>query len=160
MKLNLGCGTDIKQGYVNLDIIGREGVDVVHDLNRFPYPFSNDQFDEIYASHVIEHVDDVLRVLEELYRILKNDGYLRIKVPYFSSFGAFQDPTHKHFFAEDTIRFYIAQNGYNRNFRFQVVNQKLNYTLPFRHIPFLKNVCRHFLLNVVSEMAVELKTVK
>ena len=38
-KLNLGCGTDIKKGYINLDVAKLDGVDVVHDINRLPLPF-------------------------------------------------------------------------------------------------------------------------
>lgn len=39
MKLNLGCGNDIREGWVNLDINKKEGVNVVHDLNEVPLPF-------------------------------------------------------------------------------------------------------------------------
>lgn len=46
-KLNLGCGKDIKKEYVNLDIRKFPGVDIIHDLNKFPYPFKDDSFDEI-----------------------------------------------------------------------------------------------------------------
>jgi len=158
-KLNLGCGTDIKEGYVNLDIIKREGVNKVHDVNKFPYPFQKDHFDEVYASHLLEHVEDVLKVMEELYRIVKPDGILRIKVPYFSSSGAFQDPTHKRFFADDTMKYYILNNSYKRKFRYELVKQKLVYTLPFRYLPF-RNLFRYLLLNVVSEMSIELKVIK
>ena len=56
MKLNLGCGNDIKEGWVNMDYIGAEGVDVVHNLNRLPYPFPDNTFDSILASHVLEHL--------------------------------------------------------------------------------------------------------
>lgn len=50
MKLNLGCGKDIKDGYINLDVRYIKGVDVVCNLNSFPYPFQNDVFDEIYCN--------------------------------------------------------------------------------------------------------------
>jgi len=53
-KLNLGCGEDYKEGYINLDILDNEFVDVIHDLNKFPYPFKDDEFGEIYIHHVLE----------------------------------------------------------------------------------------------------------
>lgn len=158
-KLNLGCGTDIRQGYVNLDILKREGVDVAHDLNVFPYPFPKNHFDEIYASHLLEHVEDVLKVMEELYRMLKPGGVLIANVPYYSSSGAFQDPTHKHFFADDTAKFYFILNSYDKKFKFGLVRQKLVYTRPFRYIPF-RNLMRYLFLNVVHEIRLELKAVK
>ena len=38
-KLNLGCGNDIRQGYINLDVAELDGVDVVWDVNKLPLPF-------------------------------------------------------------------------------------------------------------------------
>jgi len=49
MKLNIGCGKDLKEGYVNLDVVNYGG-NQIHDLNKFPYPFEENTFDEIYAS--------------------------------------------------------------------------------------------------------------
>lgn len=152
MKLNLGCGTDIKQGYVNLDIIKREGVDVVHNLDSYPYPFPDNHFDEIIAIHLLEHVDDFLKTLEELYRILKPGGKIKAIVPYFSSTGAFQDPTHKHFFSKDTLTLYVLNNGYARDFNYSLASMSLKYTRPFKFLPLIRHVCKFFLLNVVSEM--------
>lgn len=62
-KLHLGCGEDIKEGYINLDFLKMDGVDVVHNLNKFPYPFEDNQFDEVYASHILEHLDDLAKVM-------------------------------------------------------------------------------------------------
>ena len=62
-KLNFGCGTRIMKGYVNLDIVKHKGVDVVHDLNKFPYPFKNGEFDEIYARFILEHLGDLVKVM-------------------------------------------------------------------------------------------------
>jgi len=46
-KLHLGCGKIIKEGYVNLDIQKLPGVDVIHDLNKFPYPFKDNSFQNL-----------------------------------------------------------------------------------------------------------------
>ena len=73
MKLNLGCGKDLKEGYVNLDIVDYGG-NQIHDINKFPYPFADNYFDEIYASHVLEHIDNFNKTITELYRILKPNG--------------------------------------------------------------------------------------
>jgi predicted SAM-dependent methyltransferase len=58
-KLNFGCGEEIMEGFVNMDILKLEGVDVAHDFNKFPYPFKDNEFDEIYTSHVLEHLEDL-----------------------------------------------------------------------------------------------------
>jgi predicted SAM-dependent methyltransferase len=83
IKLNLGCGNDIKNGYINLDLIKSKGIDVVHNLNIYPYPFKENSFDEIYSSHIIEHLDNPSKFIEELWRISKNKGKIIIKTPTF-----------------------------------------------------------------------------
>jgi SAM-dependent methyltransferase len=92
-KLNLGCGKFKKEGYVNLDCYEDLDPDVVHDLNKFPYPFGDNEFDLIEADHVLEHLDDGFRAMKEMHRILKDGGTLVIKVPHFSR--GFMHPAHK-----------------------------------------------------------------
>lgn len=106
-KLNLGCGGDIKPDYINVDRIKLPGVDIVHDLNRSPWPFKNNEFDEILCKHVIEHLDDIEKVMKELLRILKPTGKIIIISPHFTSANAYGDITHKHFFG------YKAFDKYN-----------------------------------------------
>ena len=93
MKLLVGCGRHHREGYVNLDIAKMPGVDVVHDLDKFPYPFKDNTFSEIVAEHVLEHLADLMSVMREFHRISKQGGIIKIVVPYYHSHGAFQDPT-------------------------------------------------------------------
>lgn len=95
-KLNLGCGIYKKEGYVNLDWDQKVGPDVVHDFNKFPYPFADNTFDLIEAFHVIEHLDRPFSVMSELHRILKPEGVLIVKVPHFSR--GFTHAEHAHGF--------------------------------------------------------------
>jgi SAM-dependent methyltransferase len=98
--LNLGCGRKRMEGAVNVDISGRVGADVVHDLAVVPWPLPSDTFHEVHAQDVIEHIDDTLRVMEEIHRVCANGARVHITVPHFSSGNAFTDPTHrKHFSA-------------------------------------------------------------
>lgn len=95
-KLNLGAGEDRKEGYINLDWSELAKPDVVHDLNVFPYPFEDSSFDEIYASHVLEHLDRPFGVMREFHRILAPGGVLILKVPHFSR--GFTHAEHAHGF--------------------------------------------------------------
>ena len=83
-KINLGCGLDIREGYINVDMVPGPGIDVVHDLDKFPYPFKNNEIDVVYASHIIEHLNDLPKSMAELKRICKPGAKIIIRVPHFS----------------------------------------------------------------------------
>jgi SAM-dependent methyltransferase len=81
-QLNIGCGRDIRKGWVNLDAFDHKGVDVVCDMNKGHLPFEDDRFYYIVASHVLEHLWDWESIVSECYRILVPQGTLEIRVPY------------------------------------------------------------------------------
>jgi len=133
--LNLGCGKDIRQStknitYVNLDKFNLPGVDVVWDLDKYPWPFKDNEFDKVIAKHVIEHLEDVVRAIEEIYRILKPGGILYIEVPIYPNPNAFADPTHKHVFTERTFNFFCPntplgrENDYCTKARFKIKSKQ------------------------------------
>lgn len=108
MKLNLGCGNDIREGWVNLDINKKEGVNVVHDLNEVPLPFEDNSFNYILCKDILEHVDYVI-LMNELHRILKKEGILRIRVPHFTSKSNYADPTHINLFSLNTFYYFVKK---------------------------------------------------
>jgi len=107
-KLNLGCGDVIKSGWVNVNYEKTVGVDVVHDLNVFPYPFKDGFYDEILMDNVLEHLYEPHRVISECYRILCSGGKLKIIVPY-----KFRNMTilHYSFFDEYSLDNFISPYG-------------------------------------------------
>jgi len=105
--LNLGCGQTQISGAVNLDVNPRSRAEVIHDLNAFPYPFADNAFDVIVSRSILEHLSDIPAVMDELYRILKPGGRVIIQVPYFRSQDAFNDPTHKAFFAAHSLDYFV-----------------------------------------------------
>ena len=68
--LNVGCGYT-SYGDINLDYRELPNVDVVHDLNVFPYPFEDKSFDEILCFEVLEHLHSPYTTLKELRRIYR-----------------------------------------------------------------------------------------
>ncbi len=93
-KLNLGCGYDIKKGYINIDYVKNKGIDVVYNLDKFPYPFKDESADEILLKDSLEHLSNPIKTLKECHRILKKRGIIKIKLPHFSYYRAF-NPEHK-----------------------------------------------------------------
>ncbi len=113
MKLNLGCGPHALPGFVNLDVYQFPGVTTVHDLNNYPYPFADNSFDEIFASHILEHLDDFVGAMKELHRIAKPGAKIKIKAPYFSGPGAYR-VSHKHFFFHLETFNYFTKKHYSK----------------------------------------------
>lgn len=93
--LDLGCGSKKTSGSVGVDYIKFSGVDIVHDLNNFPYPFPVNHFDAIILNHVIEHLDSIVNTIREVHRILKVGGKVWIVTPHFTDSHSWIDPTHK-----------------------------------------------------------------
>ncbi len=81
------------------------------DLDRFPYPFRDNAFDEVRAVHVIEHVADVVRSIEEFHRLLKPDGRLYVVTPHYSDFSSFCDPTHRWHLTSFSFRYFGPDHG-------------------------------------------------
>lgn len=81
MKINLGCGPDIKSGYVNVDL--RKPCDVVCDLSKLPWPFQDSSADEILMLDFLEHFPYRLTesIIQEVWRILKPGAFVDIQVP-------------------------------------------------------------------------------
>ncbi len=99
MKYNLGCGSDYRHGWVNVDQFAASQPDVVMDLETFPWPLDDDSADEILLSHVLEHLggsaDVFLKVMQELYRICKPSALITIRVPDPRHDDYLSDPTHQ-----------------------------------------------------------------
>jgi len=105
--LDVGCGGRKLPGAIGMDILSLPGVDVVHDLNITPWPFSDHTFDLVFLNHALEHVESVIDTMNEIHRVLKPGGRAVIQVPYFRSVDAYTDPTHKHFFTSGTLDYVI-----------------------------------------------------
>lgn len=163
MKLNLGCGQKYLAGYVNCDVITEVKADQYFDLNLMPYPLESGCADEIFMDNVLEHLDNIPRVMEELHRVLKVGGRLRILVPYAKTDWALQDPTHKHFFTEKSMNYFVEGDPYNfySRCRFKIQHARLyGDSTTLRHrvrnwLPF-KSVLRYFLFNIYDGIYFEL----
>lgn len=80
MKLNLGCGDERLEGWVQVDL-RPDVADVVADVRHLP--FADASADELLAQDILEHfsVDDTLALLREWCRVLTTDGLLTLRVP-------------------------------------------------------------------------------
>lgn len=100
MRLDIGCGAN-KQGpdWTGIDYRPLPGVDIVQDLEQFPWKDLKDESVDIaIASHVVEHINPAkgtfIKFMDEVWRVLKYGSTFAIATPYAGSLGYFQDPTH------------------------------------------------------------------
>ncbi len=167
LKLNLGCGRKYLSGYVNCDVSTAVKADLHFDLNEFPYPLESGCADEILLDNVLEHLDDIPRVMAELHRLLVNGGRLRILVPYGKSDWALQDPTHKHCFTEQSMNYFLERDACNfySIARFKLRQARLyGDSTTWRHrvrnlLPF-KSWLRYFMFNIYDGIDFELEKVE
>lgn len=173
MKLNMGCGRKIRKGWINLDVRRLPGVEVIHNLDKFPYPFKDNHFDEIELEHVLEHLDNPIKCLEELWRISKPNAKITISVPHWSHFISYCDLTHKRVCSSASFIYYEMKmpEQYSKFANFKIVSKKLtatrtNYTFlnpilnPILNLsPLLTEIilCKFL---PVSQIIFELKTLK
>ena len=154
-KLNLGCGTDIRPGYVNLHAAELPGVDVAHNIEKLPLPFRGGEFDEILALDVLEHVD-YPRILKDLHRILAPGGRLIVRVPHFTSRNNYVDPTHKRRFALSTFDFFTEGSRVNKekgrayyfDFKFShIASRRITFE---KHMPLIRTIHRFLVEPLVN----------
>lgn len=150
-KLNLGCAGFKKNGYINVDWDPAVDPDVLHDLNKFPYPFEENSFDVVEADHVLEHVDRVFTVMKEIHRILKPGGILKIKTPHFSR--GFTHVEHTHGF-DVTFPLYFRADFKRSGFcgvEFELKSMRLKWMAFLKLLPYLGyNKIIIFLLSVIN----------
>ena len=109
--LDVGCGIHKTPGAIGIDRNPAGNADVLCDLDRFPYPFADNSFDVVVAVHVIEHLADVIRTMEEFHRLLKPNGKIRIETPHYTDFSSFCDPTHRSHLTSFSFRYFGENHG-------------------------------------------------
>ena len=128
-SLDLGSGPfpknpfDAKQAY-GVDLRNTTNLNViVCDLSVDKLPFEDNSIDYISAYDVLEHIPRVtiennktiypfINLMNEIYRVLKDDGVFFNTQPCYPSSSAFQDPTHINIMSEDTIELYFCKKNW------------------------------------------------
>ncbi|MBN3791223.1 methyltransferase domain-containing protein [Burkholderia sp. Ac-20353] len=105
VKVDLGCGPVKRDGFIGIDRFAMRGVDIVCGLDR-GIPLSDDSVDYLVASHSLEHVRDLPRVIHEMHRICKDRALITIVAPYAATGLNQANPYHLQRFNEHTARFF------------------------------------------------------
>ncbi len=165
--LDVGCGINKLPGAIGIDRNPDSAADVLCDLDRFPYPFADCSFDSLQAIHVIEHVSDVIRTMEEFHRLVRPGGRVRIVTPHYTDFSSFCDPTHRWHLNSFSLRYFGENHGgfgyYSRaRFRETAVRVRLlsfwrlfGFELLVNASPRLRKFWEHYLCYVVRGKVIE-----
>lgn len=94
-------------GAIGMDRNPRSHADVIHDLDTFPYPFEENEFGKVICKDVLEHVDNFIRAMEEIWRIAKSDAKIEVSAPFMSSVNYYSDPTHRRAFTSRSFDYFI-----------------------------------------------------
>lgn len=132
LKLNLACGQVPWTGFYNIDKVAMDGVDAVMDLLDFPWDIESESAERIVCEHFVEHIphdlipryllkyrwddrrlipepdtrDGLIQFIDEVYRILKPEGYIDIVTPFYSSETMWRDPTHCRVITDNTFHYF------------------------------------------------------
>ena len=172
--LDVGCGINKKAGAVGVDRNLASRADVIADLDRFPYPFRDSAFDGLQAVHVIEHLSDVIRSMEEFHRLVRGGGEVFIVTPHYTDFSSFCDPTHKSHLNSFIFRYFGEDHGgfgYYSKARFREISVRvrllafwrwLGFELLVNQFPRYRRFWEHYLCYVVrgKAMAFEFEVLK
>jgi SAM-dependent methyltransferase len=165
--LDVGCGLNKYPGAIGIDRISGTRADVLCDIDAIAYPFKDNSFDQVRAVHVIEHVSNVIRTMEEFHRVLRPGGEVYIATPHYTDFSSFCDPTHRWHLNSFSLRYFGEDDAgfgyYTRSrFREKKVHLKLlalwrwlGFELLVNTIPRFRRFWEHYLCFVVRGKLIE-----
>lgn len=160
-KLNFGCGTDIREGWDNVDIQEDSRLTKSFDFDRFPYPLKNNHYDYILMNQVIEHLLYPDRVLMELYKTCKNGTLIHIETPHYTNKGAFNDLQHFHFFNENAFKNFIDSHTRINQRKFKIKELIITPTIVGIFIPrYLRNKLSLFINGLQSQIHCTYEVIK
>jgi SAM-dependent methyltransferase len=137
--LDVGCGVSKFPGSIGLDRNPNTRADVLADLDRFPFPFADNSFREVRATHVLEHVENVIRTMEEFHRLLAPGGRVTIVTPHYTDFSSFCDPTHRWHLNSFSLRYFgddHAGYSYYSQARFREILTHVKLLAFWRYLGF------------------------
>jgi hypothetical protein len=135
----VGCGIHKQPGAIGID--RNPGQPGRRDRRPRPLPVSvrRRRFRPAHAIHVIEHVADVMRTMEEFHRLVRTGGTVRIETPHYTDFSSFCDPTHKSHLNSFSFR-YFGENhggfGYYSAVRFREISVRVKLLALWRWLGF------------------------
>lgn len=150
-KLNFGAGSDIREEWDNID---KEDF----NFNKFPYPIKDNTYDFVEARQVLQLMDYPEKVLQELHRITKKDGTIKLTVSHYNNKGSHNDIKTKFYFNENSFKLF---QEWNKD-KFEILSLELEPTWIGRFLIFewVKKTLNLFIGGIYSHVIIEFRVLK
>jgi SAM-dependent methyltransferase len=135
-RIDLGCGPYKQEGWHGVDVRPLPAVDEVLDLEQGILPYPDESVEEYRASHVLEHIRNLIPLMNEVWRTLKPDGTFTIEVPLFPDVGAIKDPTHVRFFVPESFDYFDTAWNYSGQPDYGIRKYRVVYNCIAGDIPY------------------------
>ena len=145
--LEIGSGIKKRPGSVTVDISKEVNPDIVHDLNIYPYPFLDNEFDEIYCEDILLSLENFFLTMKEIHRILKLDGIVKISNPYFRSRYAYIHPEIKNLFSINSFNFFNKEHHIFRKYKY------VNFIFKIEKMTFNENTTHNWYSRLITFFA-------
>lgn len=153
MRLNIGCGKDYREGWINVDFNRDVKADKYFDISKGKIPLEDNSCKYILLDNVLEHIEPtkLIKVLEELHRISKPGGVINIYVPHYSGCFAFSNITHFSFFGIGKFNTLSTKSTHtNENYsrcKFEVKERLLFFHHNYIKLKFLSKLPINWMFN-------------
>ena len=157
--LDIGCGKKKRNGYIGLDNSKESSADIICNLEN-GIPIKSNSCSKIVCDNLLEHMKNLIFVMNEIWRVCAHLTEVEIIVPYYLSIGAFQDPTHVRYFTEKTFLYFNRSLPYDYGFigKFDIVKinfiPNADFSKEFPDVPF--DIARKFFINAFDTLVVTL----
>lgn len=133
-RIDLGCGTQVRDGFTGVDRLPLPGVAILRDVDRRGLPFSDSVISHVWSAHFLEHVRHLVFVMNEIHRVCCHDAVVEISVPTLLGPYAAADPTHVRLFNARTFSYFEkgteAYAGITKGF--EILEQQVGFSLAVR----------------------------
>jgi len=164
-KLNLGCGYDIRKGFVNADMNDSiKGIDKKVDVNKEKLPWKDNTFEYVVMNSLLEYVDNPFKLLDEVHRVCKPDAIVDLKAPYYNSaLSSF----HKGYYV-DLFNFTAKSKEPYMKTEYKVLSihliptfwGKLILNIPIPKYLGLRHLVSTFIGNIIKQIEFKVKVIK
>jgi predicted SAM-dependent methyltransferase len=139
VNIELGPGEINKDGFLGIDVVDLKATDIVHNIEDGLAFIPDNDVDNYYSNHVLEHINNYENLILEIHRTLKKDGKAEMIVPHFTNSYFYSDYTHKRsfglfsfdYFCDEKYQLRTKVPNFYTSIRFKILKRELRFGSKF-----------------------------